>query len=202
MYILEKVLIRLVADLEALRVSWALVGGLAVAVHGEPRTTRDVDVVLAAAEESAAEAAVLGLRMQGYRDYPGGAVIEQKDGRLATVRLISPLQDEGGIVVDLLFSSSGVEPEIVAQAKWIELMPKFVVPVIRAGHLLAVKIHAGRPKDLEDARTILESLHPSELQIARETLKLIHERGFSQEKDLQAELDNMIRSRDANRQLQ
>lgn len=194
MYIVQRVLIRLVADLRALELNWALVGGFAVAVHGEPRTTRDVDIVLALAGEAEAEDAVLGLRLRGYRDHPEGAVLEQPDGRLATVRLVSPVEGESGIVVDLLFASSGLEPEIVATAKALELMPRIMVPVVGAGYLLAMKVLAGRPKDVEDIRGILEHIEPGELQLAREALDVITERGFHRGKNLQEELAQFLAS--------
>jgi hypothetical protein len=193
-YIVQRVLIRLVADLRALELNWALVGGFAVAVHGEPRTTRDVDIVLALAGEAEAEAAVLGLRLRGYRDHPEGAVLEQPDGRLATVRLVSPTEGESGIVVDLLFASSGLEPEIVATAKALEILPGIMVPVVGAGYLLAMKVLAGRPKDIEDIRGILEYIEPGELQLAREALDVITARGFHRGKNLQEELAQFLAS--------
>jgi hypothetical protein len=193
-YIVQRVLIRLVADLRALELNWALVGGFAVAVHGEPRTTRDVDIVLALAGEAEAEAAVLGLRLRGYRDHPEGAILEQPDGRLATVRLVSPVEGESGIVVDLLFASSGLEPEIVATAKALEILPGIMVPVVGAGYLLAMKVLAGRPKDVEDIRGILEYIEPGELQLAREALDVIAERGFHRGKNLQEEFAQFLAS--------
>jgi hypothetical protein len=193
-YIVQRVLIRLAADLAALQLDWALVGGFAVAVHGEPRTTRDVDIVLALAGEAEAEAAVLGLRLRGYRDHPDGAVMEQPDGRLATVRLISPVEGESGIVVDLLFASSGLEPEIVATAKALETLPGVMVPVVGAGYLLAMKVLAGRPKDIEDIRGILEYIEPEELRLAREALDVITQRGFHRGRNLQEELTRLVAS--------
>jgi hypothetical protein len=44
--LLEAALRRIAGDLEAAGLEWALVGGLAVSVRAEPRTTRDVDVVV------------------------------------------------------------------------------------------------------------------------------------------------------------
>ena len=51
---------RIVSDLEEAGKPWALVGGLAVSVRVEPRTTRDVDVAVAVAGDSEAEALVRG----------------------------------------------------------------------------------------------------------------------------------------------
>jgi hypothetical protein len=195
-YLVQQALIRLVADLKALQVRWALVGGFAVAVYAEPRTTRDIDLALAVSDEAELNAAVLGLRMRGYRDHPDGAILEHADGRLATVRLISPpVMEVAGVVVDLLFASSGVEAEVVAGAQARELIPGLVVPVVQAGHLLALKVLAGRPKDIVDVQSVVLELRDSgELESARRTLTLIAERGFHRGKDLQEDFTKAIES--------
>ena len=45
----EGALIQLASHLEALKLRWALIGGLAVSALAEPRTTGDVDVVISVA---------------------------------------------------------------------------------------------------------------------------------------------------------
>jgi hypothetical protein len=192
---LEKALVRLIADLQAGGFRWALVGGFAVTVRSEPRSTRDIDIALAVSSEEEASAAALYLRLRGYRDHPEGAVIEHKDGRLATIRFIAPPVDGGrGSAVDLLITSSGVEQEVVAAADLIEIIPRVVVPVARTGHLIALKVLAGRPKDLIDIHSLLRDIDPAELQSARDTLAVIEQRGFNREKTLLAELERIIES--------
>lgn len=195
MILLQEALLRLGRDLEALRLRWALIGGLAVSVHVEPRTTRDVDVVVVVAGDSEAEQVVVALRSRGYHDYPFGAGMERKDmDRLAGYRFLAPGEDEEGLVVDVLFAFSGVEPEIAAAAQRLEVFSGLFVPVIRPGHLLALKILASRPRDLEDARGLIRSIDAAELQRARETLGLIEDRGFQPDRgrDLQSELDRLL----------
>lgn len=58
---------RVVAHLDGLGVSWALVGGFAVSVRVEPRFTRDVDVAVAVADDRQAEDVVGRLTGVGYR---------------------------------------------------------------------------------------------------------------------------------------
>ena len=59
-------------------------------------------------------ALVLELHAVGYR--VAALVEEEATRRLATIRLIPPGERERGVVVDLLFASSGIEPEIDAGA--------------------------------------------------------------------------------------
>jgi hypothetical protein len=50
---------RAAALLEDLGVGWALVGGLAVGVHADPRFTRDVDLAIAVVNDREAEGLIL-----------------------------------------------------------------------------------------------------------------------------------------------
>lgn len=97
------------SELGRLRIRFALVGGLAVSVRGEPRFTADVDVAVAIASDAEVESLVRDLRAHGYE--VRALVEHETQGRLATVRL----RNETGIVVDLIAASSGIEAEIVSR---------------------------------------------------------------------------------------
>jgi hypothetical protein len=149
---IEAALRRTQADLSELGLRWALVGGFAVSARAVPRFTRDLDLAVAVPHDKAAEALVASLVARGYRVV---AVVEQTAvSRLATVRLVPPGESEQGVVVDLLFASSGIEVEIVAAADTIEVLPSLMVPVAKGGHLLALKVLSRdddeRPQDAAD----------------------------------------------------
>ncbi len=188
----EGALIQLASNLEALRLRWALIGGLAVSALAEPRTTGDVDVVVSVAEDQEAEKAALALQARGYQIH---SVLEHAVGRLSTVRLFAPGTGRPGILTDLLFSSSGIEPEIAALAQPVEVIEGLRVPVARVGHLLALKVLAAkaqRPRDVEDIRHLLKVASTEDLELARESLDLITQRGFDRDKDLQEELAKLL----------
>lgn len=193
---LEHALRGIAAELANLGHSWALVGGLAVSVRTEPRFTRDIDLALAVRDDAMAEALVHGLARSGYRVL---ASIEQEAaGRLATVRLEAPGEDAGGVVVDLLFASSGVEAEIVRGADVIEGLAGVRVPVARIGHLLALKLLSDspkRPQDLTDIVALLREASPADIEEARQTVDLITRRGFARARDLHASLERHLRER-------
>ena len=125
-------------DLAVLDRSWALVGGLAVSVRTEPRFTRDVDLAVSVRGDADAEQLIGQLLAGGYRLL--FTVEQDAVGRLATVRLAPPGSSSEAIVLDLLFASSGIEPEVVADAELLEIWPDLRVHVPRVGHLLALKI--------------------------------------------------------------
>ena len=190
---LEAALRQIGADLTRAHVSFALVGGLAVSVRTEPRFTRDADLAVALASDAEAEALIHELRA---RDYRIEAIVEQEAvGRLATVRLTFSSEPRGP-VIDLLFASSGIEPEVVADAEPIELLPSLTMGVARTGHLIALKIlsrdDAGRPQDLVDLRALLRVASPSELERARDSLALIAARGYHRGRDLMSEMKTLL----------
>ena len=64
-------------------------------------------------------------------------------------------------VIDLLFASSGIEPEVVADAESIELLPNLTMGVARTGHLIALKVlsrdDVSRPQDLVTTQYSLQA---------------------------------------------
>jgi predicted nucleotidyltransferase len=167
------------SDLDEIGARWALIGGLAVSVQSEPRTTRDIDVAVFVADDDQAEGLIRGLVNQGYRFREEGILEHQAADRLATVRLDGPEKRSFGVVVDLMFASSGIELEIVRDAQEAEVFPGLKVPVASRGHLIAMKILAGRLRDQADVERLLEFVDHSDLEVARESLRLIEERGYS-----------------------
>ena len=124
----EAALRQIDADLTRAHVSFALVGGLAVSVRTEPRFTRDADLAVALASDAEAEALIDELCAHDFRME---AVVEQEAvGRLATVRLTRSSELQAP-VIDLLFASSGIEREVVAEAEPIELLPNLTIGVAR-----------------------------------------------------------------------
>jgi predicted nucleotidyltransferase len=190
---IEAALRRILADLQEARVSCALVGGLAVSARSEPRFTRDADLAVAVANDSEAEALVHLLSGAGYAV---DAVVEQEaTGRLATARL----RRAGSArvpVIDLLFASSGIEPEVVAASQPLELLPTVTIPVACTGHLVALKVlsrdDVRRPQDAADLRALLRVSSPADLELAREAVALITARGYDRRRDLASDLQRLI----------
>jgi predicted nucleotidyltransferase len=192
---IEAALRAIAAELERRSVRWALVGGLAVTARAEPRTTRDVDVAVSVPDDAAGESLVFQLSSSGWE--VTASVEQNAAARLATVRLRPPHERRArGVVVDLLFASSGVEPEVAESAERLEVLPGLVVPVATLGHLIALKVLARddrrRPRDAEDLRALLAEAGPTDLVCARAALALVAERGYHRGKDLSAELERAV----------
>jgi hypothetical protein len=183
----ESALRKAAADLNAVGVRWALVGGLAVSARAIPRFTKDVDFAIAVGNDAEAEDIVYRLRA---RDYQPVEVLEQDYvERLSGIRLVRRGSD---VVVDLLFASSGIENEVVASADRLEVLPRLTVPVATTAHLIALKVLAGRTQDLTDLGYLIPAASPADLDSAREAVKLIQARGFNRGRDVVADLEQLI----------
>lgn len=188
MNVLEATLLRAIGDLREIGASFALIGGLAVSLRAEPRTTRDVDLAVGVADDSEAEGVVNALRSRGYAV---AIVMEHEStGLLSTVRLLSPVP--GHIFLDLLFGSSGIEPDLTARATVLEVLPGVEAPVATAGDLVALKLLARSAERLQDSLD-LQALRPmltdADVRTARDAVRRIVERGFHRDRDLPALLE-------------
>lgn len=185
---------RIAADLGAAGREWALIGGLAIGARAEPRTTRDVDLAVAVESDREAEALVFELQSRGYKTIT--AIEQEAVGRLSTVRLLPPGEGRSGVVIDLLFASSGIELEIVRAADKLEIVAGLMAPVARTGHLMALKVLARddrrRPQDLDDLRALLAEAGPDDLAEARAALLLIEARGFQRGRRLSDDFDRLL----------
>ncbi len=106
--------------------------------------------------------------------------------------------DEEGLVTDLLFASSGIEPEIVESADDVEVLPGLVLPVATIGHLIVMKLLARddrrRPADADDLRSLATEAAPVDWEQALHAARLVHERGFDHDRDLVVLVDGLRRA--------
>lgn len=191
---LFEALAQILSRLDAQGARAAVLGGLAVSAWTEPRFTRDVDLAVAVQTDADAERIIRQIRADGYRLL--AAVEQTATGRLSTVRLLPPGESEEGVIVDLLFASSGIESEIVDAAALIDIGAGAPVRVARVGHLIALKLLAhdpvARPQDGLDLRALRGALDSEEEERARQACELIAQRGFSRGRNLLELLDELI----------
>lgn len=194
MNLLEAALRRVAADLESYDVPWALVGGFAVSARATPRFTHDVDIAVSVGDDAKAEDLIRSMTSHGYRVLT--LIDHELSGRLATVRLGCPIGGGEEVVVDLLFSSSGIEPEVAAQADEIDIVPGLCLPVAATGHLIALKLLArddeSRPQDATDLRALHAVASSVDLESAHEAVTLITHRGYDRGRDLEAALQTFL----------
>ena len=183
---LETLLRRVITLFDELHQPWALVGGLAVSVRTEPRFTRDLDLAVAVSGDSAAEGLVHQLHGAGFHTF--ATVEHETKKRLATARLSLGKTNHEGLVLDLLFASSGIEKEICHAAESLTVFPELAIPVASIHHLMILKVLSRddrtRPQDAADLRQLIAAARPSDLASACEAGRIITQRGFNRDRDL------------------
>jgi hypothetical protein len=189
---LESHAVPAINKLQELGAKFAVVSGIAVSVRTIERFTKDLDLAVAVESDVEAEGLVLALSRSGYSVE---TVIEQYAmNRLSTVRLIS--KGEVVMFIDLLFASSGIEPEVVASAEEVEIFPDVTGLVATVPSLIALKVLSAdsktRLQDVIDLQNLLNEANVDEIRMARGLLDLITSRGFNRNKDLQFDLDEYI----------
>ena len=186
----DAVLRQAAADLDAIGARWAVIGGLAVAFRAEPRFTKDVDLAVAVADDAEAEGIVNRLQVRGYALT---SLVEQDYvNRLAIARMVRPEAGTSSAFIDLLFANSGIEDEIVRRADRLEVLPDVFMPVASVGHLIALKVLAGRHQDLTDLGYLISAATEADLGEARVSVVKIQERGFNRGQSLPEDLAAII----------
>lgn len=176
---LQQALIGVQKDLKDLEIRWALIGGIAVSLRSEPRSTRDLDLVIATRSNRDADSLIRDLVARGYRRLePDQHRAHRATGRVAMDRLLTPKENVEGVAVDLLFAFSGIEEEVVAAAEPMELTRGHSLPVATRGHLMALKVLAGRLQDKADFAKLLEEADSRDLMEAELAAELIDRRGL------------------------
>jgi hypothetical protein len=148
------------AALQKEQVRYLVVGGVAVVLHGHPRFTADLDLVIALDRENVL-AAVRALERLGYR--PRAPV---PAAQLADAHIRGEWIRDKGLAVFSLWSSEHPATEVdifveepfdfdavFARAVRAEL-GAVAVSLIGVADLIAMKRRVGRPKDLEDIRVL------------------------------------------------
>lgn len=140
-----------------------MVGGVAVVLHGHPRFTADIDLVVAL-DPGNVRTAIEALSRLGYRPRApvDAALLADPAARerwidekgLTVFTLWSP--EHPATEVDLFVREPFPFDEAWGRATFADL-GDVTVPVASIGDLVALKRTAGRPKDLEDVR-VLEAI--------------------------------------------
>lgn len=144
----ETLLGQIARGLDSRGIPYMLVGGQAVLLYGEPRLTRDVDVTLGVGPDHLPQ--LLDMARES-----GWSVLVDSPADFVSKTLVLPCQEpKSGIRVDLIFSFSPYERQAIQRARVVAVAGSDV-RFASVEDLIIHKIVAGRPRDLEDVRSIL-----------------------------------------------
>jgi len=123
-----------------------VIGGLAVAIWGEPRLTRDVDLKVLL-QRDRAQLLVKALPAD-FR-----CLADQPEETLRRVGFLF-VQDAAGIRIDFLLAETGFDVEALSRRRQVEMVAEKIA-VCTAEDLIVYKMISTRPRDHEDVLGVI-----------------------------------------------
>jgi len=146
--VFQKILRRVAQELKQASIPYMVIGGQAVLLYGEPRLTRDIDVTLGIGVSELA-------RIKKILPAMGLKVLVKKDQEFVERTMVLPTKDrETGIRVDFIFSFSPYERQAIGRARGVKV-GRIQVKFASLEDVVIHKVVSGRPRDLEDIKSIL-----------------------------------------------
>jgi hypothetical protein len=180
----------LLADLSRLlareRLRWYLFGARAAIYHGEPRTTKDVDVTVEVPAKKLAKL-ITRMRASGFE-----ARVPDPVEFAERARVVPFFHRRTKQHLDMVIAGTGLELDFLARAKRVDV-GGVRVPMISAEDLIVTKILAGRPRDLQDVARVVEAQGAS-LDLGRVRLLLGEMEAALDRSDLLARLERALRA--------
>ena len=141
---------------EAVRLPFALIGDMAMILRMRPRTTFDIDVVIAARRSDVDRILRAASEVGFSHDATPGARALAEEG---LVQLRGPIAGET-FGADLIFADSAFLSRVVERATPVTIGGT-TVPVATVEDLLLLKLEANRPIDLDDAIAVKDAFESS-----------------------------------------
>jgi hypothetical protein len=169
----RKVIESIVKEFSDQQIDFALVGGLAVSLYVQPRTTMDVDILLLSNDVKKAKKVFLEM---GYK-----VVFESSD----IVTFVSSKVGLGRVDVQLAHRAPSVE--MLNRANVIDLFPKIKIKVLKPMDIIGLKVQAYNNdpsryhKDMADIQELAKLVSKKDLVVVQNYFKM-----FSKEKDFEA----------------
>jgi hypothetical protein len=167
-----------------LGVPWYLFGAQAALLHGAARLTADVDVTVDLGSRPTPEL-VEALCGAGFE-----LRVRDVDRFVERTRVVPLVHVPTGLPLDVVLAGPGPEAVFLARARSRDV-DGVSVPVASPEDLVVMKVLAGRPKDLDDARAVLAA-HRDDLDLVYlgETVRML-ERALDQS-DLSPLLEQLL----------
>ena len=173
----------LARGLRALGVRWFLFGAQAAILHGAARLSADVDVTVDLGARPSRELVDV-LSREGF-----GLRVADAAGFVEATRVLPLVHLASRMPLDLVLAGPGLEEQFFARTTE-RLVGHARVPVVSAEDLVAMKILAGRPRDVEDIAGVIRARRDLDVEQIRGTLRLL-ERALDRA-DLVVELERLL----------
>jgi len=164
---MSNLLVTLAKALEQAGIPYMIIGGQAVLIYGEPRLTRDVDITLGITPDE------LERLLRVVEQLHLRVLVDDPHTFAQQTWVLPTLDEASGLRVDYIFSWTPYEQEALARARPV-LIEGYPVRFAAPEDVVIHKILAGRPRDLEDVRTILRK-QPLDIALIRRWLSALSE---------------------------
>ncbi len=167
----------------SLGVRWYVFGAQAVIAAGVPRLTADVDVTVEI-PKSAVPVLLAALGRHGFalRD------VDDVMTFITETRVVPAAHIGSGIPIDLVLAGPGLEEEMLARVVMREVRGASI-PFVATADLIALKVLAGREKDLEDVRALIRAA-PPDLSLDEARARVAHLAQLLEDPTLVASLES------------
>ena len=146
---------------------WYVFGAQAAIVHGAARLTADVDITVMLGDHPI-ENLIQVLKEKGFEICMSDILTLVEHSRVLPV-----VHSNSNIPVDIILGGPGLEEQFMQRAKQHDL-DGVMVPIASSEDVIAMKILAGRGKDLDDALAIIMAQGERlDLLTTRSTLELL-----------------------------
>lgn len=141
----QKLLKKIARELLKQNIPYMVIGGQAVLLYGEPRLTRDIDIILGIDELNSIRSIVETLKLK--------SLVANVDDFVKETMVFPVMDEKSGIRADFIFSFSPYEKQAIERAKDIKF-GKTEVKFASLEDVVVHKIIAGRARDIEDVKSI------------------------------------------------
>ncbi len=180
----QTLLVKLAKAFDSQRIPYIVIGGQAVLLYGEPRLTRDIDITLGIDNSTASQIVDLAKTIQLY------PAVDDVDQFVKRSNVLPLYDHDTKIRVDLIFSFLEYERQAMERANPV-MLEDYPVKYASMEDVIIHKIFAGRPRDIEDAKSILQR-NPD---FDRTFIELwLHELSISIDKNLVKEFHSILPS--------
>ncbi len=158
MNLLEEFIV-IITHLDDSNIPYAICGGWALAIHGVPRLTRDINLLVIPGDF--ANVVDVATRC-GFDSVVESLSLAQRDGTKCEMRRLNKFQGEDHVILDVILAQESLASIWSSQTK-IEWNGRFL-HVCSALGLAQMKWLSGRPQDLLDIQSLGFDIHDATLQ--------------------------------------
>ncbi|MDO9575420.1 MAG: nucleotidyltransferase [bacterium] len=144
----EQLIVKIGGALDNASIPYMIIGGQAVLLYGEPRLTRDIDITLGINTDKLS-------KLLTVVDDIGAITIPEDSESFVRETYVLPVRDKiSNIRIDFIFSYTPYERQAIKRANKIKLKGVFL-NFASVEDVIIHKIFSGRPRDIEDVKSII-----------------------------------------------